>query len=114
MSLTEQEPRRGRLDVLLGIGDAAAVPSQQPEMGLGEHAARSRGLLFEPQQALELEREALPRPHTAHCRGRDAHTDQAQLLADPHVAVGRKLGGHLEDFLHELGPTIQWPREFRK
>jgi hypothetical protein len=35
-------------------------------MGFGEHAARSRGLLLEPQEALELERESLTHPHRSY------------------------------------------------
>jgi len=89
----------------LGAGPRAAraVHAQRPQMGFGQHAPFGRGLLFKPQQTLVAQRESLALPHPAHRRRRHPDADQAQLLADPHVAVDRVAGGHLEDLLHQLG-----------
>lgn len=70
--MAEQVAGIGGLDVLFRIHGAPAVLLQQPDHALGEHAAFGGALLFQPQQALDAERQAVTLPYGPDGRRRHA------------------------------------------
>ncbi len=105
--LAAEMARRGRLHVLLGIGQLLALVTRQ-EFGypLRERPAARRRLPLDPQQPIVGLHQPVAQPHPADLVGRGRHADQFQLVGDLDVARGRVLPRHRQDLPRELGRRL--------
>lgn len=102
--LTEQEAGMGRFDVLFGVDGAAAVLLEQADLAFGEDAAGGGGgFLFQPEEAVDAEAEAVALPDGADGGRGDAEAGEAELVAEADIAVGGEQLGHFEDAVLDFG-----------
>jgi len=91
-----------RLEMRLWIERLPLVLGQQLLDLLRQRPARGSRLLLQPQQPVKPLQEPLPLPDAPDLRGAGRHPDQAELLADADVGIGREIERHLENPLDQL------------